>query len=115
MRAVRVSSGASGRVVDGSQSDVARLIGISTHGAKFECAAQLAPDREITFQAHAMEPLLGEIIWSDADGEHLQIYGLQFRQPLTLRQLAEGSLRLQPFSAPVHGGFDGAPSREQAA
>lgn len=115
VRPVRLSIRASTRVVDGSQSHVAQLIDISTHGAKFECAAQLAPGREITFQAHAMEPLLGEIIWSDADGEHLQIYGLQFRQPLTLRQLAEGSLRLQPFSAPVHGGFDGAPSREQAA
>ncbi|MEM7702561.1 MAG: PilZ domain-containing protein [Pseudomonadota bacterium] len=97
MRPVRLSVRASARVVDGSQSHLAQLLDLSTHGARFECAAPLAPGREISFQAHAMAPQLGEVIWSDVDRENRQVFGLQFRQPLNLRELAEASLRMQPY------------------
>jgi len=112
VRPVRLSVEASARVLDGSESHVARLLDISTHGAKFECAADhkasMGRGRTISFQAHSMGQQLSDIIWCDrASGEdrvngqktqgNVVQYGVQFQQPLTLRALAQATLRMQPF------------------
>lgn len=115
VRPMRLSVRAAARVVDGRQTHFAQLMDLSTHGAKFACSGEFALGREVSFQAHAMAPQLGEIIWSDVDGEHGQVYGLQFRQPLTLRQLAEVSLRMQPFNATGQGDLRGSTSQERVA
>lgn len=99
LRPVRLSVAASARLVDGADAHAAQLVDLSTHGAKIDCAARLACDRRISFQAHGMAPRPATIIWSETTGNAARC-GLQFSEPLTLRELAQASLRMQPLRAP---------------
>lgn len=99
VRPVRLTIAASARLIDGSQSHGARLRDLSTHGACFDCAAIVEPQRLVSFQIEGLRPQLGQIVWRDETQEGAR-YGLQFQLPLTLRDLAQTSLKLQPF-APV--------------
>jgi len=100
VRPVRLSVEASARIVDGSRSYVARLLDMSTHGAKFQCATAVPVGRLISFQVQSMGQQLGQIAWhgNTPDGdEDATVCGLQFQEPLTLRLLAQAALRMQPF------------------
>lgn len=99
VRPVRLTIAASARLIDGSESHSAQLRDLSTHGACFECAAIIKPQRLVSFQIEGLRPQSGQIVWRDEDAEGAR-YGLQFQLPLTLRDLAQTSLKLQPF-API--------------
>lgn len=99
VRPVRLTIAASSRLIDGSESHGARLRDLSTHGACFECAAIIEPQRLVSFQIEGLPPQLGQIVWREEEAEGAR-YGLQFQAPLSLRDLAQTSLKLQPF-APV--------------
>ncbi|MEM7689804.1 MAG: PilZ domain-containing protein [Pseudomonadota bacterium] len=104
LRPVRLTIAASARVIDGSEKHDARLRDMSTHGASFDCglatkavaATPIPTGRRVTFQAHSMRPHGGQIVWHERSEKGWR-YGLQFESPLTLRQLAQGSVRMQPF------------------
>jgi hypothetical protein len=101
LRPVRLTIPASARILDGATTLTALLRDISTHGASFACDRAMDAGRLISFQLGGLPQQLAEIVWSkpgdDADGMSTHI-GIQFRQPLTLRELAAVSLRLQPFA-----------------
>ncbi|NQX95374.1 MAG: PilZ domain-containing protein [Erythrobacter sp.] len=114
VRPVRLTVSAAARVIDGSASYGAQLLDLSAQGAKFEInttlrakndAGALPKGRIISFQAHGLAPLLGEIVWCEANGASAR-YGVRFRSPLTLRGLAEAALRMQPLGqgAPISPG-----------
>ncbi|MDJ0978322.1 MAG: PilZ domain-containing protein [Erythrobacter sp.] len=102
LRPIRLTIPASVRVTDDRASHTARLIDISTHGAKFECEAPLERGHLIGFQLPGMGPLRGEVVWREA-GESATRHGLQFESPLPLRELALAALRLQPFGPRAPG------------
>ena len=99
VRPVRLTIAASARLIDGIESHGARLRDVSTHGACFECAAIIKPQRLVSFQIEGLRPQSGQIVWREEDAEGAR-YGLQFQLPLTLRDLAQTSLKLQSV-APV--------------
>lgn len=96
VRPVRLAIKATARVIDGSRSHGAQLLDLSSHGAKFECPTAMGEGRMISFQMHAMHPQLGQIVWHARD-RHTVRYGLQFQHPLSLRELAQAALRMQPY------------------
>ena len=95
LRPVRLSVRATARIIDGAQSHVARLLDISTHGAKIECNAPMAQGRLISCQMHGVAQQLSQVVWCEAT-ETGAVCGLQFQHPLTLRELARSALRMQP-------------------
>ena len=118
MRPVRLAIGASARIIDGVASHTAALRDISTHGASFECCAGFIPGRLISFQIGGLAQQLGEVVWSEEVGGDLQgaaRIGVQFQLPLTLRDLAAASIKLQPFAPKASAAINDAPSEASAA
>lgn len=101
LRPIRLTIAASALVIDGQDTHSATLIDLSTHGAKFACAGVMRPDRLISFQISGTKQMLGQIAWCDRAYAPLH-YGLQFRHPLGLRELAEAALRIQPLGVPTN-------------
>ena len=96
----------------------AALRDISTHGASFECCAGFIPGRLISFQIGGLAQQLGEVVWSEEVGGDLQgaaRIGVQFQLPLTLRDLAAASLKLQPFAPKASAALSDAPREASAA
>lgn len=112
LRPVRLTINASARLIDGVASHVAELRDLSTHGASFECGARFSPGRLISVQVNGLAPSLAQVVWSkeldeasessdasDANAANAPArLGVQFQLPLTLRDLAAASIKLQPFA-----------------
>ncbi len=105
LRPVRLAIPASARILDGSATHTAHLRDLSTHGASFACDAGIGAGRLISFQISGLLQQLGQVVWSDdgvgengARNDGLAHIGVQFQQPLTLRELAASSFRLQLFA-----------------
>jgi hypothetical protein len=98
VRPIRLAIAASARIVDGSDSHVARLADLSTGGAGFVCDARIAQGRLVSFQLAGMPQQLGEVVWSETPGDGVH-HGLEFRHALGLRELAGIALHLQPFAS----------------
>lgn len=105
VRPVCLKIAASARLVDGADSHTARLIDLSTHGAKLDAKIRLGCERRVLFQAHGMTQRPATIVWSK-EAERDARHGLQFSEPLTLRELAQASLRMQPFGPGAPTGAD---------
>ncbi len=101
-------------LTDGRENHRARLLDISTHGAKFECGTGLTQRGLIRFQMSGMNPRLGQIAWRDDSGEVAR-FGLHFQHPVAFRELAQTALRLQPFGETAPGGFSEALGKARAA
>jgi len=115
VRHVRLAIKAPARVIDGSQAHVAQLLDMSTHGAKFECATAFAEGRLISFQIQSMGQQLGQVVWGDEKTANAALHGLQFQHPLTLRELAQAALRMQPFGPSAPKVFSEALTKASAA
>jgi len=99
-RPVRLEFEAAARLIDGREVTGAKMLDISTHGAKFESLSDHPLERLIGFQIAGMPQFLGQICWREETR-----YGLRFQHPLTLLELAGTALKLQPFSTPDKGDF----------
>jgi len=112
VRPIRLAIEAPARLVDGSKTHVARLLDLSSTGAKFECDAAVPSGRLVSFQIGGMAQFLGEVMWS-ADSAHTSeqgqapagAHGFRLSHPLPLRELAAEALRLQPFAPRERIGF----------
>ena len=104
LRPVRIEVSASARITDGRHSFSAEILDLSTHGAKFASEGNLKPDRLVGFQISGMKQRLGQVVWCDeTDGS--KRFGFQFQHPLSLQELADTALRMQPFSWPMPSSF----------
>ena len=99
VRPIRLSIAASARVIDGRRTCSAQLMDISTHGARIACEARVGRGRLISLQVSGMAQQLCNVIWSDRAMEPAW-FGLQFQHPLSLKELAQAALKLQPFDPP---------------
>ncbi len=113
-RPTRLAIAANALLTDGRTNHRARLLDISTHGAKFECTSTLRQRGLIGFHLNGLNARLGQIAWSDGSGR-IARFGLQFQHPVPLRELAQAALRLQPFDAPAPGGVRETLARARAA
>ncbi|MDY7098210.1 MAG: PilZ domain-containing protein [Pseudomonadota bacterium] len=109
-RPVRLEIKTTARLIDGRDHHHVKLLDISTHGAKFESGSKHAEQRLIGFQVQGMAQQLGKVVWQSDE-----VFGLQFQQPIALQELALAALRLQPYDAPIKGGFSEALSNARAA
>ncbi len=103
-RPTRLAIRADALLIDGRKSHRARLLDISTHGAKFDCHSDLRQRGLIGFQVSGLNPRLGQIAWCDQSGD-VPRFGLHFQHPIALRELAQAAMQLQPFGAPAPGSF----------
>lgn len=95
-RPVRLNITAEARIADGQMFAKVQLIDISREGAKFESHGEHPRGRLISFDALGLPQRLAEVRWQDG-----QTFGIQFQHPLSINQLAEMALRLQPFAARI--------------
>lgn len=114
LRPIRLKLQAAARIADGRFSHSARLLDLSTHGAKFECEGLLKRGHLIGFQAEGMAQQLGQIVWSEETGAPFR-YGFEFQHPLELKELARLALRMQPFDPKSDSAFTASPKRASVA
>ena len=105
VRPIRLAIRAAARVIDGRFSHPAQLLDLSSQGAKIECAAEMKPQRIISFQINGMAQQLAQVAWC-GEGAETPRFGLQFRQMLGLNALAAAALQLQPFAASADAGTE---------
>lgn len=110
-RPVRLELSAEARITDGRAITRVHLLDISREGAKFESDGIHPQNRLISFDALGLPQRLGQIRWNE--DKH---FGIQFQHPLSIKELAAVSLRLQPFdqTAPDPLGIGLAKSRAAA-
>ena len=95
-RPLRLSIRADARLVDGRTGAAARLVDLSSEGAKIEYDARFETGRVVSLALAGRAPRLAEVRWCE-DGA----LGLRFFEPMTSAQLAALALALQPFDPPA--------------
>lgn len=94
-RPIRLDISAAARVSDGRTSCPVKIINLSCEGARFESETEFALERLLGFSADGLDERLGELRWRDG-----KQFGMQFQHPLSVLELAECAVRLQPFGSP---------------
>lgn len=91
-RPVRLTLSAPAVITDGQRRAKVTLKDLSREGARFESDAIHPCGTILSFEALGLPQRLGEVRWQDG-----RLFGMQFQHPLTLQQLADASLSLQPM------------------
>lgn len=92
VRPIRLSLSAPAIITDGRLVTNVILKDLSREGAQFESEAAHPVDTLVSFEVFGLPQRLGEIRWHNGD-----LYGMRFQHPLTLQQLADAALDLQPL------------------
>lgn len=98
------------RIRQGQTEIAAELTELACDGARFRCDTALPGDCLLGFELDGLAPQLGEIRWRDGKQFHLH-----FRHRLTLDELAQCAVHLQPFGSSLPTGFAGLLSAARAA
>ncbi|MEO0462731.1 MAG: PilZ domain-containing protein [Pseudomonadota bacterium] len=103
-RPIRLGIRAGALLTDGRDNLPAQMVDLASHGARIECIADWSENRLLSFRVNGLPQRLGQIAWRE-EGGAVDTYGLQFQHPIPLADLAVAAHRLQPFDAPIPGGF----------
>lgn len=99
-RPLRLTISAIARIQDGRNLHDARLIDLSSNGAKLSSSAEFEQGRLICLELEGLPVQLGQVRW--CDGNRL---GIKFQHPLETEELARCAMQLQPFDQIRSGGF----------
>ncbi|MCK0129610.1 PilZ domain-containing protein [Erythrobacter sp. F6033] len=94
-RPIRLKISAPAQIVDGNESSHVQLINLSRGGAQFESTAAHQLNRLVSVAIADGPQCLGEILWKDGDR-----FGMKFQHPLSIEELSNAALALQPLDAP---------------
>jgi len=94
-REIRLRIQSDVRIANVKSTILAKLCDLSCNGAKIESDAELPKQCLMRFEFGMAEPQLGQICWRDGNQ-----YGVQFQHPLTIEELSERAVELQPFHQP---------------
>lgn len=92
VRPVRLSLSAPAIITDGRVVTNVTLKDLSREGAQFESDAAHPVGTLVSFEVFGLPQRLGEVRWKNDE-----LYGMRFQHPLTLQQLADAALDLQPL------------------
>lgn len=98
------------RIRNGQKELCVRIAELACDGARIVCDSPPPQGRLVGFDVAGLAPQLGEIRWKDGNE-----YGLHFQHRLTIEELAQCALRLQPFGSSLPAGFAGLLSAARAA
>jgi len=91
-RPIRISLTAPATITAGQIVSRVHLKDLSREGAQFESEADHKVGMLASFEALGLPQRLGEVRWRDGT-----LFGMRFQHPLTLQQLADIALDLQPM------------------
>ncbi|MXP31088.1 PilZ domain-containing protein [Parerythrobacter jejuensis] len=94
-RPIRLKVSADATVVEGTLAHHARLVDLSCAGAMIDCDARLPIAEHIALEFGGDTPRRAIVCWQD-NAQH----GVSFHQPMSVEELANTVLSLQPFTIP---------------
>lgn len=109
-RPLRLKLKAPVRIAAGSHASTAQLVDLSCEGARIETADPIARSGLIGCEIAGLPPQLATLGWQDG-----RQFGLAFQHKLTLPELAQCALHLQPFDTSLPWGFAGMLAAARAA
>lgn len=92
-RPIRLSLSTPATVTDGRIVTKVSLTDLSREGAQFESERHHTIGALISFEAPGLPQRLAEVRWQNG-----ALYGMRFQHPLTLQQLADVAISLQPMN-----------------
>ena len=98
------------QVIDGRKQIFGAISELGCEEVRIKCEDDLPFNRLLAFELDGLAPQLGEVRWKDGDQ-----YGIQFQHKLSIEELAECALHLQPFGTSFPSGFAGLLSAARAA
>lgn len=109
-RPLRINIAATAVVREGRDTYTAKLLDLSSEGAKIESELAHEPGRLVSLEVDGMAPQLGQVRWSEDDR-----LGLRFQHPLSSEELAACALHHQPFGQTRPAGFNSLLAKARAA
>lgn len=109
-RPLRLDFSAPMRITDGRHRYDARLLDLSSEGAKVTCAVDLQVGRMLSIDLDGMPPQLAQVRWSEGKRS-----GLKFHAPIDSEELATCALLHQPFDKTRSSGFTKLLAKARAA
>jgi hypothetical protein len=113
-RPIRLGLRAIAQITDGRAGCPAQMTDISSQGARIESMGDWREQQLVNFHVTGLPQRLATVAWRE-QGPTFAAYGLEFQHPIPLADLAIGAYRLQPFDAPLPGGYTEALPKVQAA
>jgi len=72
-----------------------KIENLSCEGARFSCDYDFPLNTLLGFSIEGLDKRLGQLRWRDGKS-----CGMQFQHPLSIQELADCALQLQPFGSP---------------
>ncbi len=91
-RAVRLRIDAEAEVLDRKHRRAVQLRDLSCDGASFECEDPIDQSHLTGFFVGGVTQRQSKICWNNDI-----VYGIKFKQPITIEELAQAALKLQPY------------------
>ena len=108
-RPIRLRIDAKVEMVADNLSGPARLIDLSRAGAMIETSRQLTTGSRVRLELPGLAPRIADICWRKT-----ALYGLSFGNPISIDELAQTTLVLQPFASMVAPPVRRGPERSAA-
>ena len=108
-RPIRLRIDASVEIIADNEAAPARLIDLSRAGAMIETSRLLATGSRIRLELPGLAPRIADICWRKT-----ALYGLSFGNPISIDELAQTTLALQPFASMVAPPVRRGPERSAA-
>ncbi len=109
-RPLRLLISANARIRDGRDLHDARLIDLSSEGAKIASHGQFQTGRLLSFEIEGLPPQLAQVRWSEGNR-----HGLKFQHPVDTEELAACALFHQPIDRTRSSGFTRLLAKARAA
>jgi hypothetical protein len=109
-RALALKVSAPAQIKNAQREIAAQLIELACDGARVTCETTPPKGRLLGFELGGLAPQLGEVRWQDGKQFHLH-----FQHRLTVEELAQCALHLQPFATSLPSGFANLLSAARAA
>lgn len=108
-RPIRLRIDAAVEMVADNLSGTARLIDLSRAGAMIETSRQLTTGSRVRLELPGLAPRIADICWRKTS-----LYGLSFGNPISIDELAQTTLALQPFASLAASSIRRGPARSAA-